>query len=82
VEFGALDERPVDAIFAMVNPTIRIHLHLFSRLAFALKSPGFLRKVKSKASEAEIIAEAAAVEAAMSPARASTAADEPQGATD
>lgn len=65
IEFGALDGKPVTALFTMVNPTIRIHLHLFSRLAFALKSSGFLRKVKARASEAEILSEARAVEAAM-----------------
>jgi PTS system nitrogen regulatory IIA component len=65
VEFGALDGKPVTALFAMVNPTIRVHLHLFSRLAFALKSPGFLRKVKAQASKEEVLAEARAVEAAM-----------------
>ena len=65
VEFGALDGKPVTALFAMVNPTIRIHLHLFSRLAFALKSPRFLRKVESQAGEEEILSAARAVEGAV-----------------
>jgi PTS system nitrogen regulatory IIA component len=68
IDFGALDGEPVSALFVMVNPTIRIHLHLFSRLAFALRSPSFVRKVKVQASEAEILAEARALEATMPPA--------------
>lgn len=67
IDFDALDGKPVFALFAMVNPTIRVHLHLFSRLAFALKSPGFVRKVTERASDEEILAEARAVEAAMTP---------------
>jgi len=65
IEFGALDGKPVSALFTMVNPTIRIHLHLFSRLAFALKSASFLARVKAKAPEEQILAEARSVEAAM-----------------
>jgi PTS system nitrogen regulatory IIA component len=67
IDFGAIDGKPVFALFTMVNPTIRIHLHLFSRLAFALKSAGFLRRVKERASEEQVIAEARAIEAAMAP---------------
>jgi PTS system nitrogen regulatory IIA component len=68
IDFGALDGEPVFALFVMVNPTIRIHLHLFSRLAFALRSSSFARKVKAKASEDEILAAASAIEANMPPA--------------
>ena len=68
IDFGALDGEPVFALFVMVNPTIRIHLHLFSRLAFALRSPPFVRKVKAKATEEEILAAASAIEATIPPA--------------
>ncbi len=67
IDFGAIDGKPVFALFTMVNPTIRIHLHLFSRLAFALRSPGFVQKVKERANEEQILAEARAVEASMAP---------------
>jgi PTS system nitrogen regulatory IIA component len=72
IEFGALDGKPVFALFTMVNPTIRIHLHLFSRLAFALKSPNFLRRVKERAGEEEILEEARAIEVAMAPTLSAT----------
>ncbi len=65
IDFGALDEKPVSALFTMVNPTIRVHLHLFSRLAFLLKAPNFVQKVKAQASEEEILQEARTVEERM-----------------
>jgi PTS system nitrogen regulatory IIA component len=68
IDFGALDGQPVSALFAMVNPTIRLHLHLFSRMAFALKSREFVEKVKARATDREILEAAAAVEGLMAPA--------------
>lgn len=36
-DFGALDGRPVQALFTMISLTVKAHLHLLSRLAFALR---------------------------------------------
>jgi len=36
VDFGAFDGQPVFAIFLLISPTARMHLHLLSRLSFAL----------------------------------------------
>ncbi len=41
IDFGALDARPVQALFTLISPTIRAHLHLLSRLQFALRDPEF-----------------------------------------
>lgn len=41
IDFGALDARPVQALFTLISPTIRAHLHLLSRLLFALRDPEF-----------------------------------------
>jgi PTS system nitrogen regulatory IIA component len=38
IDFGALDGIPVSIIFTLISPTIRSHLHLLSRLSFALKN--------------------------------------------
>lgn len=80
IDFHAIDGEPVFALFTMVNPTIRLHLHLFSRLAFALKSPVFLEKVKEHANEDEILAEARAIEAAMPPPAGDSAPTKTDGA--
>ena len=41
VDFGALDGKPVYALFSLISPSPRVHLHLLSRLAFALHDAGF-----------------------------------------
>ncbi len=63
ISFGALDGRPVRALFTVISPTIRAHLYLMSHLAFALRDPGFKDAVLREASRDEIFREARRVEA-------------------
>ena len=77
VDFGALDGQPVSTLFTLVSPTVRAHLHLLSRLAFALRHPRFKAAVQSQASREEILdalREAEAAVATPPPPRASRAA--------
>ena len=37
VDFGALDGKPVQILFTIISPTIRMHLHLLSKLAYCLR---------------------------------------------
>ena len=62
IDFQAIDGKPVFALFSMVTPTIRIHLMMLSRLAFALKDKIFLEVIKTRATSEEIMAEIARVE--------------------
>lgn len=39
VDFGALDGKPVQILFTIITPTIRMHLHLLSKLAYCLRDP-------------------------------------------
>lgn len=55
IEFGALDGKPVHALFTLISPTVRIHLHLLSRLAFALRDDGFKSAVARQAPQEEIM---------------------------
>ena len=48
IEFGAIDGRPVDTLFTMVSPTVRIHLHLLARLGFVLRNPEFRAALKNR----------------------------------
>jgi nitrogen PTS system EIIA component len=41
VEYGALDGKPVYALFVLVSPTVRTHLHLLSRLSYCLREVEF-----------------------------------------
>jgi PTS system nitrogen regulatory IIA component len=62
VEFGALDGQPVYALFSLISPTVRAHLHLLSRLAFALRDEGFKGAIVRRAPAAEILEAARRVE--------------------
>lgn len=65
IDFGAVDGQPVHALFTMVTPTVRVHLHLISRLAFALRDPGFSGVIKSHSSSDDIMAALRRVEGAL-----------------
>ena len=62
VDFGALDGKPVHVLFSLVSPTVRAHLRLLSRLAFALHAPSFKQAIVRQAAREEILAEAQRVE--------------------
>ena len=64
VEFGALDGRPVKVLFTPLSPNVRIHLHLLSRISFALRDPQFKRLLDEEARRDEIISAAQALEPA------------------
>lgn len=62
IEFGAIDGQPVRVLFTVISPTIRAHLYLMSRLAFALRDKGFKEAVLREASREEILCAARRVE--------------------
>lgn len=41
IDFGALDGNPVKILFMLTSPTVKIHLHLLSKLAYALRDERF-----------------------------------------
>jgi PTS system nitrogen regulatory IIA component len=65
VDFGALDGQPVATLFTLISPTVRGHLHLLSRLAFALRDAKFNAAVRSHASREEVFESLRAAEAAL-----------------
>ncbi|MFH1139854.1 MAG: PTS sugar transporter subunit IIA [Pseudomonadota bacterium] len=62
VEFGALDGLPVHTLFSIVSPTIRGHLHLLSKLSFALQQPEFKAVIDNRARGEAIIRQAEKIE--------------------
>jgi nitrogen PTS system EIIA component len=56
IDFGALDGRPVNTLFTLISPTVRAHLHLLSRLGFALHDPKFKAAVTGQLGRDEILA--------------------------
>lgn len=67
IDFDALDGRPVFALFSLISPTVRAHLRLLSRLAFALNDAGFKHAVLQQAARDEILGAARRVEEHLHP---------------
>lgn len=65
VDFGALDGKPVQAIFSLICPTMRSHLQILSRLSYVLHDERFKGVVMRQAPREEILQEARRVEAAL-----------------
>jgi nitrogen PTS system EIIA component len=57
VDFGAFDGKPVHCLFTFISSTIRIHLHLLSKLAFFLREEKFKKLILGHASREEILTE-------------------------
>jgi nitrogen PTS system EIIA component len=65
IDFGSLDGKPVTCLFTLVSPTVKAHLYLLSRIAFALRDEGFRKVIEKQGSREEIYAEIARVEAGL-----------------
>lgn len=65
VDFGALDGKPVHCLFTMISPTVRAHLTLLSRLAFAMRDSRFQGVIRRQAPPDEILTELRRVEAGL-----------------
>ena len=63
VDFGALDGKPVQALFSLICPTVRSHLQTLSRLSFALHDAKFKEVVGRQGQRDEILNEARRIEA-------------------
>lgn len=65
IDFGALDDKPVTCLFTIVSPTVKAHLYLLSRLAFALRDDGFRKVLEKQATRDEIYSEIKRVESSI-----------------
>jgi nitrogen PTS system EIIA component len=65
VDFAAFDGQPVFAVFVIISPTARMHLHLLSRLSFALHDSRLKDALARRATSDEILAEFERVERAI-----------------
>ncbi len=67
VDFAALDGQPVRVLFTLICPTVRSHLHLLSKLAFALRDARFKTVITNRGSLEEILVAARRVEEGFPP---------------
>lgn len=55
IDFDAIDGIPVKILFTIISPTIRMHLHLLSRLAYCLSDPRLKTILEIKSNPTAII---------------------------
>ena len=55
IDFDALDNIPVRIVFMLISTTVRTHLHLLSRLSFALKNEEWRRTLSRPGTREEIL---------------------------
>jgi PTS system nitrogen regulatory IIA component len=55
VEFGAIDGKPVHALFLVVSPSVPAHLRILSQLGFILRDPGMRDLLARRAPTADIL---------------------------
>lgn len=65
IDFDALDGKPVDTVFTIVTHTVRSHLHLLSRLSYALHQPRIREIINGSSSRQEILDTLAGYEATL-----------------
>jgi PTS system nitrogen regulatory IIA component len=63
IDYGALDGKPVYALFLLISPNVRTHLRILARLSFCLQTPEFKQAVLSQASRETILNTLAQMEA-------------------
>ena len=62
VDFRAVDGKPVRILFTLLSPSVRAHLQLLSRLAFALNDEALRNLLFASAADAAIFTHVAALE--------------------
>jgi nitrogen PTS system EIIA component len=62
VDFNSLDGEPVNCLFTLVSPSVKMHLYLLSRLAYVLRDDGFRSILGKQGIREEILSEIIRVE--------------------
>jgi PTS system nitrogen regulatory IIA component len=69
LDFNAIDRQPVTVLFLLISPTVRTHLHLLSRIAYAVQNPSVKKLLNDKAPATELLNALRAVENTIPPHR-------------
>jgi PTS system nitrogen regulatory IIA component len=65
IDFLSIDGQPVHTLFTLISPTVRAHLHLLSRLGFALRDPELKAALRRQAPREELMEALTRAEAAL-----------------
>jgi len=58
IDFGALDGKPVQILFLLTSPNVKTHLHLLSKIAYALHNDAFRAALSERSAPDKILAAA------------------------
>ncbi len=67
VDFSALDGQPVTTLFTMMSTSVRIHLHLLSRISFLLQNDVLREFIRAKNTEDKVYSAIAEFETSLPP---------------
>ncbi|MBN1435533.1 MAG: PTS sugar transporter subunit IIA [Sedimentisphaerales bacterium] len=65
IDFNSLDGKLVNCLFTLISPTVKSHLCLLSRLAYALRDDAFRAVIKNQGSREEIFSEIDRIESGL-----------------
>jgi PTS system nitrogen regulatory IIA component len=65
IDFKAVDEKPVDTLFTLITPSVKLHLHLLAKLAYVLRDPRFKTVLQRQGPASEILAAVRLIESEM-----------------
>lgn len=68
VDFRAIDDLPVDTLFLLISPTVKLHLHLLSRLSYCIRNAAFIEFLKTRPDAANLMLRVSTIEAQLDPA--------------
>jgi nitrogen PTS system EIIA component len=67
IDFGAIDNKPVDTLFTLISPTVRAHLHLLSRLGIVLRDENVKAALSERATREVLMSAFSEAEAKQPP---------------
>jgi PTS system nitrogen regulatory IIA component len=62
INYHAIDDRPVFVLFLLINPTVKLHLHMLSRLSYCFRDRSFIDFLAQQPEAAELYAQVAVFE--------------------
>ncbi len=62
VDFNSLDGKPVNCLFTLVSPTVKMHLYLLSRIAYMLRDNSFRNVIEKQGARENIFSEIIRIE--------------------
>jgi nitrogen PTS system EIIA component len=62
IDFQSIDNQPVFCLFTIVSPSVRSHLHLLSRLSFALQDKHLKKAIKTQSPREDILSQIGRIE--------------------